>query len=154
MSDLVTATKPVLLTLVGCCGTVPLSARSLPGSPCYARHPAPFPLWSSLPLLLMDTKAAELQVVKIFSPEEWMTHYHILGSVMKHNLKWNYLKIVSNWSFRVLFGIWEAFNSLSDLCAKKATSYVALVYRGKFSYYVLNCEFKPTLLHQYSSLLM
>lgn len=73
---------------------------------------------------------------------------------MNHNLKWNYLKMVSNGSFKVLFGIWEAFNSLSDLCTIKATSYVALVYRGKFSYYVLNCKFKAMLLHQYSPLVM
>lgn len=30
---------------------------------------------------------------------------------------------------QVLFGIWEAFNFLSDLCAKKkVTSYITLVY--------------------------
>lgn len=70
VSDMVSTTKCVLLALVGYCGTVPLSARSLPGPPCCAQHPAPLPLWSSLLLLLTDTKTTEVQVGKIFGPKE------------------------------------------------------------------------------------
>lgn len=51
---------------------------------------------------------------------------------------------------QVLFGIWEAFNFLSDLCAKKKKSLLTLLWCMELNH-LPNFKFNPLLLHQYFS---